>query len=101
MMSPDDAPIVMSYRLGEVEKKVDAILNKFDMVAQHYVSHASLMLILDPLKDRVKDLEKNEQSRETRRSNESSQFKLAMAIAIFSPIFSAFISIVVVTMIGK
>ncbi len=101
IMNPDDAPLVMAYRLGELEKKMDLALGKFDLMAQHYVNHTSLMLILDPLKTHIKELEDKDKERDQRRSNESAQFKLALTMAIFSPIMAAIVSIIVALALGK
>lgn len=100
-MNPDDAPLVLAYRMGQVENKLDALTGKFDLLATHYVTTSTLMLTLEPVKERLKELEDSAKQIELRKSNEQSQFKLAMAIAIFSPIMAAVVSIVVSLLLKK
>jgi hypothetical protein len=97
----EDMTTLTAYRLGQLEKDVRALHGKFDLVAQHYVTAASLMLVLDPIRDRLKELENSEKERDQRRSNESAQFKLALTMAIFSPIMSAIVSFIVALSFGK
>lgn len=93
LMNPDDAPAVMAYRLGQVESKADQILSRFDRFAEVYVTTASLLLALDPIKGRVKDLEDHNKEQEQKKSNESSQFRLAITIAVLSPVFNIVVAV--------
>ncbi len=93
VISPDDAPVVVAYRMGELEKKATAILDRLDKFAELYISHSALVLILEPFKTRLNELENAEKERERRKNNETSQFRLAVFVAIFSPVMSILISV--------
>ena len=92
-----DSLAVLAYRMGAVERNVQTVIDKFDGVAQFYVTTATLMLTLDPLKDRITDLENADKEREKQRTTEQGQFKLAIAMAVVAPL----VSIVVNLMINK
>lgn len=92
-----DSLAVMAYRMGAVERNVATLVERFDGVAQFYVTNATLMLTLNPLKERIEDLEKNEKEREKTRSNEQSQFRLAITVAVLSPMLSIVINLILNT----
>lgn len=92
---------VIAYRMGAVERHIESLIGRFDTVAQYYVTNATLMLTLDPVKERLHELETNEKERDRKRGNEQAQFKLAVTIAILSPIFSAIVSLLVVAVVNK
>lgn len=95
MLNPDDSPNVLAYRLGEVEKKVDRVLDRFDQAASLFVTTASLMLILEPVKDRIKELETKDKDAEQTKNSQQVQFRLALTMAVLSPIFTMITGLIV------
>ena len=96
----DDLPGVVVYRLGEVEKALRDLSGKFDKVAQFYVSNPTLMLMLEPLKEKIKELEAKEQSRDNRKIAEQGQLKLAIIMAILAPILTVIINVLILKDVG-
>ncbi len=90
-----DSLAVMAYRMGAVERNVQGLVDRFDSVANNYVSTATLMLTLDPLKARIVELETNEKDRDKKRSNEQAQFKLAITMAIIAPTLSIVVNLII------
>lgn len=93
----DDSPMVLAYRMGQVEHKVDAVLSRFDRVADLYVTQAALLIAMAPLKEDITELKERNKEQDTRKSNETSQFRLAITIAILSPVMSILISVLIGT----
>lgn len=92
-INTSDSMAVMAFRMGAVERDVKEVLKKFDSVAQFYVTNATLVLMLDPVKERLTELENIEKERDKKKSSEQAQFKLAMTMAVLSPVFTIIISV--------
>lgn len=92
---------LVAYRLGELEKVVGTMNGKFDKVADLYVNHASLVLILEPIKTAVRELQDHNKEEEKSKNQASSQLKLAIIVAITSPIVSAVVTILIGTAVVK
>ncbi len=90
-----DSLAVMAYRMGAVERNVQGLVDRFDSVANNYVSTATLMLTLDPLKARIGELELDEKEREKKRTTEQAQFKLAITMAVIAPMLSIIVNLIV------
>ena len=90
----DGHPMVLAYRVGQVEHTLSQIVMKLDLIAQNYPTTATIQLLLDPLKARVTDLENQNKEEERARVGAAAQLKLAMVVAAVSPVFTIIITLV-------
>ncbi len=95
MMGTSDSLGLIAYRLGELEKSVGIIGGKFDKVADLYVNHASLVLILDPLKTNIRELQEAKKEEEKTKDQASAQLRLAIVVAIVSAVFTPIATILI------
>ena len=101
VLDANESLAVIAYRLGQLETVVGKIDNKFDRVADLYVNHASLTLILNPLKEKINELENENKAKQTEKDQAASQLRLAIIVAVMSPIVSAIVTILIGTAISK
>lgn len=102
-LGPDDEALinnhqslaVMAYRMGAVERNVAQLLERFDSVAQYYVTNATLILMLDPIKERLKELEDAQKEREQSQNVERGQFRIAIAVAIITAIITPLFTLLI------
>lgn len=92
---------VIAYRLGQLETVVGKLDNKFDRVADLYVNHASLTLIIAPFKEKIAELEEVNKTREMQKDQAASQLRLAIIVAVMSPIVSAIVTILIGTAVAN
>lgn len=91
----DDTLGVIAWRLGTLEEIVSKIDGKFDSVANLYVNQASLMLILNPIKEDVRELQHYNKEKEKEKNQRDGQMKLVLIGAAASPVVSAIVAMFV------
>lgn len=90
----DGHPMVLAYRVGQVEQTLNQIVGKLDLISQNYPTTATIQLLLEPLKDRVIDLEAKNEKEENARTTASAQLKLALVVAAVTPAFTIIVTLI-------